>query len=35
MLIRTKKPQQGGRGTIREQSRPRRGVFHEARFLLC
>jgi len=35
MLIRTKKPQPGSRGTIREQPRPRSGVFHEARFLLC
>jgi hypothetical protein len=35
MLIRTKKPQLDGQGTIREQPRPRRGFFHEARFLLC
>jgi hypothetical protein len=35
MLIRTKKPQHDGRGTIREQVRPAFGAFNEARFLLC
>jgi len=35
MLIRTKKPQQDRRGTIREQLCTSSGSFNEARFLLC
>jgi hypothetical protein len=35
MLIRTKKPQQQGRGTIREQDGLQTSAFNEARFLLC
>jgi hypothetical protein len=35
MLIRTKKPQPDGRGTIRERGGAQSGGFDEARFLLC
>jgi hypothetical protein len=35
MLIRTKKPQENGRGTIGEQLSTSSGTFNEARFLLC
>ena len=35
MLIRTKKPQRGGQGTIREHGDAQTGGFDEARFLLC